>query len=125
MIPPPSISDFLQSPKVEMKSKLDGGKSFADVLSDVLNPADLEVKFSSHAKNRIQSRGIDIDRKDMLQLDKAMDKAKEKGAHDSLVLIDGKAFIVNVDSRTVVTAMSDLESRGGVFTNIDSTIVMS
>ncbi len=125
MIPPPAISDFLQAPRVEMKSMQDGGKSFSDVLTDVLNPPDLEVKFSSHAKSRVQSRGMDVDREDVVQLERAMDMAKEKGAHDSLVLIDGKAFIVNVDSRTVVTAMDNFEQRGGVFTNIDSTIVMS
>ncbi len=125
MIPPPAITDFLQSPSVGMRAVPDEGESFSDVLSNVMNPPDLDVRFSSHAKNRVQSRGIDIDREDVQQLEKAIELAKEKGAHDSLVMIDGNVFIVNVDSRTVVTAMNNMESRGGVFTNIDSTIFMS
>ena len=44
-------------------------------------------------------------------------KEKQKAAVDSL------AFIVNVPSRTVVTAMDQNESENNVFTNIDGAVI--
>ena len=40
---------------------------------------------------------------------------------ESLVLVDDLAFIVNVKSNTVVTAVNDVDR--GVFTNIDGAII--
>ena len=126
MIPPPTITDYLQSPAIGMQPGWGNGKSFHETLTDAIySSKDTKVRFSSHAQNRLLSRGIQLDRTDLKQLDQAIDMAKEKGSHDSLVLMKGLAFVVNVDQRTVVTAMNDLPSQGGVFTNIDSTIVMS
>ena len=51
-------------------------------------------------------------------------QAKEKGINESLVLVDSLAFIVNVPSRTVVTAMDQTETKSNVFTNIDGAVIM-
>ena len=51
-------------------------------------------------------------------------KAGEKGIKDSLVLVDKMAFIVNVPSQTVVTAMDQDEATdSNVFTNIDGAVI--
>ena len=49
--------------------------------------------------------------------------AEKKGIKESLVVVDSLAFIVNVPSRTVVTAMDQNESENNVFTNIDGAVI--
>ena len=48
----------------------------------------------------------------------------EKGIKDSLILVDQLAFIVNVPSSTVVTAMDQTENKSNVFTNIDGAVIV-
>ena len=55
------------------------------------------------------------------RLQDATSQAREKGMKESLVLVDDLAFIVNVKSNTVVTAVNDVDR--GVFTNIDGAII--
>jgi flagellar operon protein len=50
----------------------------------------------------------------------AVDKLSARGAKDSLVITDEGAFLINVPSRTMVTAMGKDEMRDGIVTNIDS-----
>ncbi len=124
MFPSSSIADMIQPPAIGISPKAGDGRSFSAHLTEAAIPPDVDVTFSRHAQRRIESRGIDLAPQDWVQLDQAIDLAHQKGAHDSLVLIDGKAFVVNVDNRTVITAMNSAESKGGVFTKIDSTVVM-
>ncbi len=55
------------------------------------------------------------------RLNEATGKARDKGLKESLVMVDNLAFIVNVKSNTVVTALNDTER--SVFTNIDGAII--
>ena len=82
-----------------------------------------EVQFSQHAKKRLASRGIEIDAPEMQRLNDAVDQLADRGARESLVLLDDRAYVVGVPKRTVITAMSREEALGNVFTNIDSTFV--
>jgi len=41
-----------------------------------------------------------------------------------LLLVGENAFIVGVERRTVITALSRQEAVGSIFTNIDSTLVI-
>ena len=84
-----------------------------------------EIKFSKHAQERLQSRQISLNETDMAQLQKAVTRAEEKGANDSLVLLRDLAFIVSVKNRTVVTAMDGDKLKENVFTNIDSAVIAS
>jgi flagellar operon protein len=59
----------------------------------------------------------------MEKLDAAVAAASDKGANESLVLMDELALIVSVKHRTVITAMPSNETRGNVFTSIDSTVI--
>jgi flagellar operon protein len=96
-------------------------EGFKDVLADIAK-AD-GVKFSKHAAERISSRGVRLDRDSMLRLNNAVEAAVSKGARESLVLMDELALIVSVKNRTVITAMPSSETKGSVFTAIDSAIV--
>lgn len=82
------------------------------------------VKFSNHAIERMQLRGITFKPEDMTRLNDAVSRAAAKGSKDSLILMNDSALIVSVKNKTVVTVMDKNALKENVFTNIDSTIVM-
>jgi len=83
-----------------------------------------ELRWSRHATARLRSRGIELNEQATEELTEAVDLLESKGAKESLVLYDEHAFIVGVQRRTVITAMTRDEAVGSIFTNIDSTIVV-
>jgi flagellar operon protein len=97
-------------------------ESFSEVFNNALTDTD-GVKFSKHAQTRLESRNIELDEGDLKKLGGAVDAASEKGVQDSLIFMNGLAFIVNVPDRTVVTAMSVNEASSNVFTNIDGAVI--
>lgn len=90
---------------------------FQDVLQQ-------EMRLSKHAQNRLQERGISLKPEQMEQIRSAVDKAEAKGAKESLILMRDMALIVNVKSKTIVTAMDGTSMKDNVFTQIDSAIVI-
>lgn len=126
------ISKIKQTkPGVQPESGAKVGQSgtFADVLNDRLaettKPKTEEpLKFSAHAKARLQSRNIDLNAEDMAQLQEAVKKVQAKGSKESLILSDKGAFLVSVENNTVITAMDRGSLKENVFTNIDSTIMI-
>ncbi len=97
------------------------GPSFAEVLHKTATPAPLH--FSRHALERVQRRGIELDPKTVNRLQDGVGRAAGKGSRDSVVLVDGTAFVVSVASRTVITAVGAEHMREHVFTNIDSAVI--
>ncbi len=93
------------------------GPSFSETLEQVQG-----VRFSSHAQKRLQSREIHLDSENVSRLSDAIDKAEKRGGKSSLVMVDDMAFIVNVQNRTVVTALDTNQRGEGVFTQIDSVV---
>ncbi len=120
----------VQGPSATPKVKSsDFGTNFDELLRQ--HEADLEpprdappLRFSRHAKARLESRGIELSEDQTAQLEDALQRLDDKGARESLVLQDDNAFIVGVPKRTVITAMSRSEAMGNIFTGIDSTIVI-
>lgn len=92
---------------------------FSDIFTEELN----KLKFSAHASTRIESRNIELSGNDFARLETAFDKAVNKGAKESLIMIDDKAFIVNVPNRTVITALDKSQLLSNVITNIDSAVI--
>ncbi|WP_018750919.1 TIGR02530 family flagellar biosynthesis protein [Paenibacillus sanguinis] len=93
--------------------------SFKDMLQEQL------VHFSSHAVKRLEQRGIELKPEQLHQIGSAIDSAAAKGAKDSLILMKDMALIVNVNNRTVVTAMDGNSMKDNVFTQIDSAVIIS
>jgi flagellar operon protein len=93
------------------------GASFLETLENVQG-----VRFSNHAQNRLQSRDINMSSENVSRLSNAIDKAEKRGGKSSLVMVDDLAFIVNIQSRTVVTALDKNQRGEGVFTQIDSVV---
>ena len=58
----------------------------------------------------------------MMRLDAAIDRAAVKNAKDSLVILDDKAFVVNVPNKTVVTMLEQQQMTDNVITKIDSAV---
>ncbi len=83
-----------------------------------------EVTVSAHAIKRLQERNIELDGNEYMKLKEAIGKLKGKGGHDSLVITDKAAYVVDVDKNTVVTAVDRASMNENVFTKIDSTIFM-
>lgn len=103
--------------KTEVKSS---GISF----EDVLNGRNEEIKFSWHAQKRIEERKISIDEADLAKLQRGIDKLKEKGGRESVVVVNDNAYVVSVKNNTVVTVIDDSNLKENVFTNIDSMIML-
>jgi flagellar operon protein len=92
---------------------------FRDVLGSSLSR---QVQFSKHAALRLTDRNLKLTGDQMDKIDTAIDKAREKGIRDSLVLVDDMALIVNIKSRTVITAMN--QNNDHVFSNIDGAVIV-
>ena len=61
----------------------------------------------------------------MQKLQQAVGKAAQKGARESLVLMQPDlAFVVSVRNRTVITAVDGDSMKENVFTNIDSAVIV-
>ncbi len=116
-------SQYLNQPKeVQNKNQTADGFSFEQVLKNKFVQTG-ELKFSKHATQRLDDRGINISQDISSRLEEGVQKANQKGIKDSLVIVDSLAFIVNVPNNTVVTALDKDESVGNVFTNIDGAVI--
>lgn len=95
------------------------GLSFGEMLQDRL------LHFSNHAVKRLEQRGIEIKPEELSRIESAIDSAAAKGAKETLILMKDTALIVNVNNRTVVTALSGNSMKDNVFTQIDSAVIIS
>jgi flagellar operon protein len=82
-----------------------------------------DLKFSNHAISRLSSRGVQLDENTVNRLDRAVSAAGQKGAGQSLVLLDEMAFLVSVKNKTIITAMETNLMKEGVVTKIDSAVI--
>ena len=95
----------------------------ANGFGDVLARRTAGVQFSGHALQRIERRGIDLGPQTLVRLQEGVARAAGKGGRESVVLIDGTAFVVSIRNRTVITAVDSAHMRDHVFTNIDSAVI--
>lgn len=95
--------------------------SFADILKQ--QTAAKTLKFSAHAEQRMRDRNIRLSDFELSRLQDAVDRAKAKGARESLVMMENAAFVVSVRNQTVITAVDRDNMRQNVFTNIDSAVI--
>jgi flagellar operon protein len=106
-------------PNVGVQPQRKGEDTFKTLWQDACEKH--QLKFSRHAMERLQTRNVSLENSHLARLESAMTKAGEKGARESLVLLDELAFVVSVQNRTVITAMQS--AKDGVFTSIDSAVI--
>ena len=98
------------------------GKSFKEVLEAVGSQGGITL--SKHAQARMMTRNIVLDKSQVERLNTAVERARQKGIRDTLVLMDGNAFVVNVKSTTIITAANRETLKDRVFTNIDGAVIV-
>ena len=98
------------------------GKSLSAPAVNFQEILENKIIFSKHANTRLNSRDIRLSPEQLTRVETGIVKAKQKGISESLVLIDGLAFVVNIKNRLVITAME--QSGENVFTNIDGAVIV-
>ncbi len=101
--------------------------SFASILEQQVKKGvegSERLQFSQHALQRLSMRGIELTEQDMEKMSAAVEKAKAKGAKESLILMNDVAFVVSVKNKTVITAVDGQNMKENIFTNIDSAVVL-
>jgi flagellar operon protein len=95
------------------------GPSFQELLDKQTS----SLQFSRHALQRLAQRGIQLDQPTLGRLTEGVQRAANKGSRDSVVFVDGTAYVVSVANKTVITAVGSEHMRQQVFTNIDSAVI--
>ncbi len=114
---------YLSGGKVNaVKREMAAGPTFRQVLEEKKFETE-KLRFSRHASERLENRGIRLSENQMERLSDGVRRAQMKGIKDSLVIVDELAFIVNVPNQTVVTAMSSTDAEENVFTNINGAVI--
>ncbi len=104
--------------------------SFESILSSkksieqLLDNSNSQIKFTKHAGERLDERDIKLTTEQMNRLEEGTQKASSKGIKESLILMDNIAFIVNTQSKTVITAMDQTNNDNNVYTNIDGAVII-
>ena len=112
-----------KSPKASQMTNSQG-LSFEEIWKQKTGEVNSEIRFSKHASNRLSDRNLTLSENQLNRLSEGLKKAGEKGIRESLVMVDQLAFIVNVPSNTVITAMDQAQARENVFTNIDGAVIV-
>ncbi len=97
------------------------GTNFDALLRNKMEPQN--IKFSRHAGERMQSRGITFNPQQLQRLESAIEQINIKGGRESLVMLDDTALVVSVKNDTVVTVVSKDQLKNNVFTHIDSAVI--
>jgi flagellar operon protein len=95
---------------------------FAQMLADRLNSR--SITLSLHAADRLARRGLKIDESTADQINEAFTMAEQKGAQNALFLLDDLAVVASVANRSIITALDSKGLSNGVFTHIDSAVVL-
>lgn len=114
----PAIQPSVQQPKLQT-----GKTDFQKILEQKTAGTGSVLSFSAHAAKRLQQRSMELTADDVTRLSDAVDRAADKGARESLVLMNGLAFVVSVTNRTVITAMDTDSMKENVITKIDSAVI--
>jgi flagellar operon protein len=99
-------------------------KPFASVLMEQLNSSVSGIKFSKHAAQRLEERNITLTMDDLRKIEDTVARASQKGLKESLFVMQGVSMVVNIENKTVVTAMTNSDTKDGFVTNIDSVALL-
>lgn len=96
---------------------------FGDILKNTIKKENSFV-ISNHAAERLKDRNISFNQSDMNRINEGINKAEEKGSKESLLLYKDVVLVASVKNRTIITAVDKDSSKGNVFTNIDSVVLL-
>ena len=99
------------------------GSDFGALLQQKLDTG-TGIAFSKHARERVEQRGLEVTTSLLDRLADSVQKAQAKGAQTILALDKGQAFIINVPTSRVITAMDQNEMKENIFTNLDGAVIL-
>ena len=110
------------------KSQINSGNKvseneFKDILNKAIDKKDSFI-ISKHAEERLKQRNIQLSETDMKQINEGINKAQAKGSSDCLICFKGNALVTSIKNRTVITAVDQENTKGNVYTNIDSALFL-
>jgi flagellar operon protein len=111
------IQELVQGTTPVQTNRTSPGTDFSTILQD-------RLKVSGHAQTRLQSRNIELGAAEWERVMGGVEKASQKGAKESLVMVDDVALVISIKNRTVITAVDKASLKDNVFTNIDSAVVV-
>lgn len=114
----------LDAERLKRSRPVPASTDFKDLFNAERNKLDDEIRFSAHAQLRLNERNIVMTPEDNQKLRVAMQKIRDSGGKESLVLMRDVAFLVSAPNRTVITAMDSNALKNHVFTNIDSAVII-
>ena len=108
---------------VKGKTTPAGIQSFAHVLEGSV-AQQKTLRLSTHAQQRLLTRKVQLSPESLNRIERGVQKAGQKGAKESLVLMDDLALVVNIRNKVVITAVDRVHAKENVFTNIDSAVIV-
>ena len=124
--PIPSIlqvqNEHFKNNRVTSKKNIETD-NFHNILQQRLEQKE-NIKFSKHANIRLNARNINFTKDQLDRINQGVFNAEQKGIKESLVLIDNVALVVNIENKTVVTAIDKDEAKEQIFTNIDGAVLI-
>lgn len=123
----PNVNSLPEKGKAEKSNRLQSGQAseFSKLIDQANKPSGEKIGISTHAQKRLEERNIAFDGAEYVKLQEALGKLRGKGGHDSLVITNKAAYVLDVDRGMVVTAVDKASMGENVFTKIDSTIFMN
>jgi flagellar operon protein len=122
--PAPARTLRPSAPSATPSSEGAAQQPFSEVLAGAQGmPSTGDLRFSRHALQRVERRGVPLDAATLGRLSEGVGRAAGKGSRASVVLVDGTAFVVSVTNKTVLTAVPQEHMKEQVFTNIDSAVI--
>lgn len=113
---------------VNRKTDLASKSEFDGLLKEQLEGSktpEQGISLSTHAARRLKERNLEMDAGEFTKLKGAIEKLKNKGGQDSLVITGKAAYIVDVSNNRIVTAIDRDNMAENVFTKIDSTLFVN
>ncbi|AAK80113.1 flagellar operon protein [Clostridium acetobutylicum] len=117
------IANYYVNNTSNIKASNNSLNDFESILDSSIKKQN-EFTISHHAAERLKSRNIDFTEADMKKINDGINKAHDKGAKDCLIFYKDVALVASIKNRTIVTAVDKGSSKGNVFTNIDSVVLL-
>ena len=121
----PQINRLPVKESTPNKTEKQNPSEFQELLNENISEPKEDVEFSGHALKRMKQRNLVVDNEEYLKLKEGIEKLKNKGGQDSLIVTNKAAYIVDVANNKVVTAMDKDDMAENIITKIDSTLFIN
>ncbi|GKX65493.1 TIGR02530 family flagellar biosynthesis protein [Inconstantimicrobium mannanitabidum] len=98
--------------------------NFSELLKNEISKTSHNAGYtiSNHAAERL--KGVQFSSEDYNSIATGLEKAREKGSKNTLMLYKNMAIVASVENNTIITAIDNERAKDNVFTNIDSVVIL-